>query len=39
MKQIIQDLKKEIEEGRVSSLEVMRDWEDADNAFDAKFNP
>lgn len=32
-------IKKEIEEGRVSSLEVMRDWEDTDNAFDAKFNP
>lgn len=31
-------IKKEIEEGRVSSLEVMRDWEDTDNAFDAKFN-
>jgi hypothetical protein len=36
---IEKQVKKEIEEGRVSSLEVMRDWEDADNAFDAKFNP
>jgi len=36
---IEKQIKKEIEEGRVSSLEVMRDWEDADNAFDAKFNP
>ena len=33
------DLKKEIEECRESSMEVMRDWEDADNEFDAKFNP
>ena len=36
---IEKQIKKEIEEGRVSSLEVMRDWEDTDNAFDAKFNP
>ena len=36
---IEKQVKKEIEEGRVSSLEVMRDWEDADNAFDTKFNP
>ena len=35
---IEKQIKKEIEEGRVSSLEVMRDWEDTDNAFDAKFN-
>ena len=33
-----EQIKKEIEEGRISSLEVMRDWEDTDNAFDAKFN-
>ena len=32
-------IKKEIEECRESSMEVMRDWEDADNEFDAKFNP
>ena len=36
---IEKQIKKEIEEGRLSSLEVMRDWEDTDNAFDAKFNP
>jgi hypothetical protein len=36
---IEKQIKKEIEEGRISSLEVMRDWEDTDNAFDAKFNP
>lgn len=36
---IEKQIKKEIEEGRVSSLEVMRDWEDTDNAFDSKFNP
>jgi hypothetical protein len=35
---IEKQIKKEIEEGRISSLEVMRDWEDTDNAFDAKFN-
>lgn len=32
-------IKKEIEACRESSMEVMRDWEDADNEFDAKFNP
>ena len=36
---IEKQIKKEIEEGRLSSLEVMRDWEDTDNAFDVKFNP
>lgn len=36
---IEKQIKKEIEEGRISSLEVMRDWEDTDNAFDSKFNP
>ncbi len=36
---IEKQIKKEIEQGRVSSLEVMCDWEDADNAFDTKFNP
>ena len=36
---IEKQIKKEIEEGRLSSLEVMLDWEDTDNAFDAKFNP
>ena len=32
-------IKKEIEACRESSMEVMRDWEDTDNEFDAKFNP
>ena len=32
-------IKQEIDECRESSMEVMRDWEDADNEFDAKFNP
>lgn len=36
---IEKQLKKEAEACRESSLEVMRDWEDYDNEFDAKFNP
>jgi len=32
-------IKKEIKACKESSLEIMHDWEDADNEFDAKFNP
>lgn len=32
-------IKKEVEACRESSMEVMRDWEEMDNEFDAKFNP
>ena len=32
-------IKNEIKACKESSLEIMRDWEDADNEFDAKFNP
>jgi hypothetical protein len=32
-------IKNEIKACKESSLEVMRDWEEADNEFDAKFNP
>lgn len=31
-------IKKEVEACRESSMEVMRDWEEIDNEFDAKFN-
>ncbi len=31
-------IKKEVEACRESSMEVMRDWEETDNEFDAKFN-
>lgn len=31
-------IKKEVEVCRESSMEVMRDWEETDNEFDAKFN-
>lgn len=31
-------IKKEVEACRESSMEVMRDWEETDNEFDAKYN-